>query len=130
MLKEAFLRRLVVIRRYREQSIAADSFDFSREVNDFLRVVPAGSRQNRGFPRTLLDRNFNDPQMLGASQRRTFTGRTAGYEEIHAGGDLAPHQLSQCSLVQGKVRPKRRYERRAASDELHRGLLFCSQLDR
>src|SRR5215813_1688203 len=100
VLIKAFLRRLVVVGRNGKQSIGAQQFDFTGKFDHLLRVVAAGAGEDRNFSGTLLDGDFDNAKVLGARQRRAFPGCAAGYEEIDAGRNLAPHQLSQRRLVQ------------------------------
>ena len=47
VLKQAFLRRLVVVRRDREEPLDAERFRVRGELGDLVRVVAADARQDR-----------------------------------------------------------------------------------
>src|SRR5215831_13534842 len=73
--------------------------------------------------------------MFAVCQRWALAGRAARHQEVHAAANLAPHKLSQRSLIKRKIRLKWRNQRRTASNKSHRDLLLqielkCSTISR
>ncbi len=108
VLIQAFLRRLVVVRGDREQTIGADAFHVARQLDHLAGVVAAGAGQHRHTAVGFFDNQFNDAQLVAMAQRGRFPGRPAGREEVDAAVDLSSRQALDCRLVEGAVLGERR----------------------
>ena len=103
VLIQAFLRRLVVVRRHRQQAVGADAFHVARQLDHLARVVAAGAGQHRHAAVGFFDDELDDAQLLAMAQRRRFAGRAARREEVDAGVDLPARQALDRRLVEGAV---------------------------
>jgi hypothetical protein len=108
MLIQAFLRRLVVVRRDRQQAGDTQALHLARNVDNFLRVVPAGAGKNGHLAMRFVDQYLDDPQPLFGRQRRSLARRAAWHEEMDAAVDLTPAQPSNRRFVEIAVLRKRR----------------------
>src|SRR5688572_16334405 len=111
MLKEPFLRRLVVVRCDRQDTVHADPLVLARELDDFARVVAAGAGEDGHAPGDLVHHQLNDPDFFAMTEGRRLSGRTARRDEVHVGVDLPAHQPPHGGLVYAAVFPERRDER-------------------
>ena len=108
VLIQAFLRRLVVVRRDREQPVGADAFHVARQLDHLARVVAARAGEHRHAAVGLFDDQLHDAQLVAMAQRRRFPRRPAGGEEVDAGVDLSSGQALDGGLVEGAVLGERR----------------------
>src|SRR6266850_1464008 len=103
MLVEAFRRRLVVVRRDREDAVGADLLDVAHERDGLARVVPAGAREDRHAPAGFLDDELDHAKLLAVRQRRRLAGGPDRRQEVNAAVDLAPRQAAHRRLVDRAV---------------------------
>src|SRR6266852_2305693 len=111
MLVEAFLRRLVVVRRHGEEARGAASSHLAGEVNHAPGVVSAGSREHRHLPIGFVDDDLDDEHPLGVSERGVLTSCSAGTEKMYARVDLPLGQPSHCRFVEVAGLRERRHQR-------------------
>ena len=117
VLVQPFLRRLVVIRRHRQQAVDASLLHVARQLDHLARVVAAGAGQHRHLAADFLDDQLDDAQLLAMAQRRRFARRAARRQEVDAGIDLPAGQPLDRRLVERAVLPERRDEGRADAGE-------------
>src|SRR3977135_2229142 len=113
MLVQPFLRRLVVIRRDREESIGAGLGELARQHDDFLGVVAAGPGEDWHLAAGLLGEDLDDAPALGRGQRRVLAGRAARRQEVDAAVDLAAAHAPNRGFVKIATPREWRYECRA-----------------
>src|SRR6267143_1993025 len=123
MLEQAFLRRLVVIRRDGENSIRAESGQLARQRYHLRSVVASGPSEDGDLSLSEFDGDFHYTQMFFMRQRRAFAGRSARYEEVDACVDLPPHQLAHRCFIKRTVASKWR-DKSSAGPSKH-GLSPC-----
>ena len=68
-----------------------------------MRVVAAGTGENRARALCLLDQHLDDTNAFLIRQRRIFTGRATRHQKVHTGVDLPPpghYAVAMCFLPQ------------------------------
>ena len=65
MLIQAFGRRLVVVRRRRQETLRARTLHFGGGVNHLARVVSARAGKDQGSPFRFFDDDLDDASALG-----------------------------------------------------------------
>ena len=115
VLVKALLRRFVVIGRNGKDALHAQSFDFGRQVANFLGVVAAHSRDDGNFSTRFFHDHANHPQVFAVFERGGFAGGAAGDKEIDPLAKLELHQPPQRRFIHGTVFPKGGDEGRAAT---------------
>ena len=65
VLEQPFRRRLVVVRRHREQALRAGLLHLVRELDHLRGVVAAGAGQHRHLAVRFVDENLDDAKALG-----------------------------------------------------------------
>ena len=65
VLVEAFLRRLVVVRRHRQEAVGAGLRQIARELHDFFGVVSAGAGKDGHLAGGFIGEDLDDAQTLG-----------------------------------------------------------------
>src|SRR5437899_1012989 len=113
MLVQPFLRRLVVIRRDREESIGAGLGELARQLDDFLSVIATGPGEDWHLAAGFLGEDLDDAPALGRGQRRILAGRAARRQEVDAAVDLAAAHAPNRCLVEIAAPRERRDECRA-----------------
>ena len=98
---KAFLCRLVVVRSHRENSARPQALDFARQLDDFLRVVAAGSGQHRNFAFSFLNRDLDYAEVLRAAHRGILASCAARDKKVNTRIDLAADELAQRGLIEG-----------------------------
>src|SRR6266481_6829089 len=106
MLEQSFLRRLVVIRRHRKNSIYAERGQFTRQRNDVGGVVSSRTGQNRHASLSQFDGNLNDANVLFVRQRRALARGAAWHEKVDACVNLPFDQRPQRCFVQRTIASK------------------------
>ena len=100
VLVEPFLGGFVVVRRDREDTVHAQRLQLLDEVDDFSGVIAACAGEHRNDTLGLFERDFDDAEVLGVSERGAFAGGAAGHQEMNSGFDLTPDQGAQSVLVE------------------------------
>src|SRR5205823_9078581 len=126
VLEKALLRRLVVIRCDRENSIGAKLRQFVRQRDHFGGVIAARARKNWHLPVSQLNRNLHDAQLFFVRQRRTLTSRSARNEKLYSRINLPSHQSAQRGFVERAVRSK--WRDKCSSGPSKHGLLLLAFL--
>ena len=85
MLKQAFLRRLVVIRCDRQDAVGSELLYFFCETDHLRRVVPACAGQHRDVAARLFQGDRDDTQVF--FQRIVGEARKQPQPEFHIRGD-------------------------------------------
>ncbi len=129
VLEQAFLRRLVVVGRHREDSVRAELGKFAREGNHFRSVVAPGAGKDRYLSLGELDGDLDDAKMLFLRQRGALAGRSARNEKIHARIDLSLDQSSQGGFVKRTIASKRSDKCGTGACEHHAVPSFSSQFN-
>src|SRR5688572_13176472 len=117
MLEQAFLRRLVVVRRHRQQAVDTDALQLTRQLNDLARVIAARPGQHGHTAGHLVHDELDDPELLPGAQRRRLAGSAAGRDEVDARVDLPLHQPTHGGLVYRAILSEWRDERRTNTRE-------------
>src|SRR5439155_25567125 len=115
MLKQPFLRRLVVLGGHRQQAAGADLFHFTGEVDHLSGVVTARPGKNRRLAGGFVHQQLDNPQALGQGKRRALSGRAARHEEVNAGVHLPPAKAADGCFVELAGLRERRDQRGADS---------------
>jgi hypothetical protein len=111
VLVEPFLRRFVVIRRYREETGDAPPRHFAGSTNQFPGVISAGAGQHRHLAAGLLDNDLHDPQPLDVGERRALAGGSTRAKEMHARVNLPARQPPDRCIVELTAFRERGYQR-------------------
>ena len=80
--------------------------EFPGQCDDLGRVIPARSGKHGNSPRGFFQGDFHNSQMLVPSERRIFTGRAAGHQEIDSRIDLAAHQPAKRRFIERRIAPE------------------------
>ena len=113
MADETLLRRLVVVRRHRQDALHAEILELTGKVRDLLGVVAAGARQHGRPPAGLLEHQFHHARVLLVREGGTLARRAAGHDEVHPLVDLPARQAAHGGLVNTPAARERRHERGA-----------------
>ena len=103
VLVEAFLRRLVVVRRDRQQPVGADALHVARQLDHFPRVVSAGAGQHGHLALGFLDDQLHHAQLVAMRQRRRLARRPARRQKVDASVDLPASQTLDRGLIERAV---------------------------
>jgi hypothetical protein len=111
MLKQTFLRGLVVVRGDREDALHAQRFRVRGELGDLVGVVSSDAGEYGDLTRCHLDGDPDDAVALIARQRRRFASRAARHQEMDPPVDLSLDQRPQRLFIDRTRGKKRRDER-------------------
>src|SRR5207237_6760412 len=114
---EAFLRRLVVVRRDREKTGRVAARHLARCVDHLTRVVAAGAGENRHAPARLVDEDLDGAQAFGVGERRVLARRAAGTQKMDACVDLPASEPANGGFIELAAARERRDQRGADSCE-------------
>src|SRR5262245_13919827 len=118
MLIEPFLRRLVVVRRHRQQPIRPEPFAFTSELYDMSGVVASRASDHRDATASMFDTDLNYATVLGIAERGTLAGRAARHQKIDSAFDLEIDEPAQYVFVQRQIFLERRYHCRPAAFQI------------
>ena len=99
MLKESFLRWLIVVGSDGKKTIGTESLEFFGEMQYFGCVVSACTGDNGHFALGFFQRDFHDAHVFCVTERGAFSGGSAGHKKINAGSQLALNQSSKSFFI-------------------------------
>jgi hypothetical protein len=117
VLVDAFLRRLVVVRRHRQDAVGARIGGRMGGLDDLCRVVATGAREHRHHALHLVHDGLDDGPLLGCRERRRLARRADRHQEMNPGLDLPPREAAHASLIDSAVGGERRDQGGATASE-------------
>jgi hypothetical protein len=99
VLIQPFGRRLVVVRRHREQPVRAGLLHFCGRMNHFTRVIPTGTREHQRSSAGHLHADLDDATALVGGERGCLSGRAARHQKMDARIHLAPGEATNGGFV-------------------------------
>lgn len=100
MLEQAFLRRLVVIRRYQQARISASGLGVGGQLDGLARRIGACTGDDRNTSCNLSNHTADDLDVFAHIQRRRFTGGADGNNGVGALLQVEVNQFAQAVPVQ------------------------------